>query len=83
MIVQATLQSLLNVAVFGMTEQQAVEAPRAISMAFPNSFHPHRHPEAMVAIENRVPGTTLEGLRLSDMTSGSGPRSNSRRDQWA
>jgi gamma-glutamyltranspeptidase/glutathione hydrolase len=62
MIVQATLQSLLNVAVFGMTEQQAVEAPRAISMAFPNSFHPHGHPEGMVAVENRVPEATLQEL---------------------
>jgi gamma-glutamyltranspeptidase/glutathione hydrolase len=62
MIVQATLQSLLNVAVFGMTEQQAVEAPRAISMAFPNSFHPHGHAEGMVAVENRVPETTLQEL---------------------
>lgn len=62
MIVQATLQSLLNVVVFGMTEQQAVEAPRAISMAFPNSFHPHGHPEGMVAVENRVPEATLQEL---------------------
>ena len=62
MIVQATLQSLLNVAVFGMTEQQAVEAPRAISLAFPNSFHPHGHHEGMVAVENRVSEATLEGL---------------------
>ena len=62
MIVQAMLQSLVNVAVFGMTEQQAVEAPRAISMAFPNSFHPHSHPEGMVAIENRVHEATLQEL---------------------
>lgn len=62
MIVQATLQALLNVAVFGMTEQQAVEAPSTISMAFPNSFHPHGHHEGMVAVENRVPEATLEGL---------------------
>ncbi|MDE3085930.1 MAG: gamma-glutamyltransferase [Acidobacteriota bacterium] len=61
-IVQSMLQSLLNVAVFEMTEQQAVEAPRAISMAFPNSFHPHGHHEAMVVVENRVPGATLEAL---------------------
>lgn len=62
MIVQAMLQSLLNVAVFGMTEQQAVEAPRAISMAFPNSFHPHGHLEGMVAVESRIPETTLDEL---------------------
>jgi gamma-glutamyltranspeptidase/glutathione hydrolase len=62
MILQAMLQSLLNVAVFGMTEQQAVEAPRAISMAFPNSFYPHGHHEGMVAVESRVPEAILEGL---------------------
>lgn len=62
MIVQAMLQSLLNVAVFGMTEQQAVEAPRAISMAFPNSFHPHGHLEGMVAVESRIPEPTLDEL---------------------
>ena len=62
MILQAMLQSLLNVAVFGMTEQQAVEAPRAISMAFPNSFYPHGHLQGMVAVEDRVDPETLEGL---------------------
>jgi len=61
-ILQAMLQSLLNVATFAMTEQQAVEAPRAVSMAFPNSFHPHSHDEGMVAVESRVPPATLEGL---------------------
>jgi gamma-glutamyltranspeptidase / glutathione hydrolase len=61
-ILQAMLQSLLNVVVFGMTEQQAVEAPRAISMAFPDSFHPHGHREAMAAVESRVPEATLEEL---------------------
>jgi gamma-glutamyltranspeptidase/glutathione hydrolase len=61
-ILQAMLQSFLNVAVFGMTEQQAVEAPRAISLAFPNSFYPHQHPEGRVAVESRVPGDVLEGL---------------------
>lgn len=62
MILQAMLQSLLNVAVFGMTEQQAVDAPRAISLAFPDSFYPHRHPEGRVAVESRVPESTLEAL---------------------
>jgi gamma-glutamyltranspeptidase/glutathione hydrolase len=62
MILQSILQSLLNVVVFGMTEQQAVEAPRAISVAFPNSFHPHGHPTAMVTVEDRVSETTLEEL---------------------
>ena len=61
-ILQAMLQSFLNVAVFGMTEQQAVEAPRAVSLGFPNSFHPHQHPEGMVTVESRVPDAVMEGL---------------------
>ena len=61
-ILQAMLQSVLNVAVFGMTEQQAVEAPRAISFAFPNSFHPHSHPQRVVAVESRVSEDTLREL---------------------
>ena len=61
-ILQAMLQSFLNVATFDLTEQQAVEAPRAASMAFPNSFHPHEHHEGMVAVESRVPQSTLEAL---------------------
>jgi gamma-glutamyltranspeptidase/glutathione hydrolase len=61
-ILQAMLQAFLNVVVFGMTEQQAVEAPRAASMGFPNSFHPHGHPESMAAVESRIGDDVLEGL---------------------
>lgn len=61
-ILQATLQVFLNVTVFGMTEQQAVEAPRAVSFAFPDSFHPHAHPLGAVAIEGRVPRRVMEDL---------------------
>jgi gamma-glutamyltranspeptidase / glutathione hydrolase len=61
-IVQAMLQALLNVEVFGMTEQQAVEAPRAVSLAFPDSFHPHKHPAGMVVVESRVSEEVMEAL---------------------
>jgi gamma-glutamyltranspeptidase / glutathione hydrolase len=61
-IIQAMLQALLNVSIFEMTEQQAVEAPRAVSLAFPDSFHPHRHPRGMAVIENRVPEEVMQGL---------------------
>jgi gamma-glutamyltranspeptidase/glutathione hydrolase len=61
-IVQAILQVFLNVSVFGMTEQQAVEAPRAVSFAFPDSFHPHTHHAAMAVVESRVGGDVMEGL---------------------
>ena len=61
-ILQAILQTFLNVAVFEMTEQQAVEAPRAVSMAFPNSFHPHQHLRGTIVAENRIPDEVLQSL---------------------
>ena len=45
-----------------MTEQQAVEAPRAVSLAFPDSFHPHGLSSGVAVIENRVPEEVMEGL---------------------
>lgn len=61
-ILQAMLQALLNVSVFEMTEQQAVEAPRAVSLAFPDSFYPHAHPAGKVVLESRIPEPVMEGL---------------------
>ena len=39
---QVMLQVFLNHALFGMPPQMAVEAPRAATYNFPNSFWPHR-----------------------------------------
>src|SRR5438445_620028 len=39
---QAMLQSFLNMAVFAMDPQEAIEAPRFFSASFPNSFYPHK-----------------------------------------
>lgn len=61
-ILQAMLQTFLNVSVFGMTEQQAVEAPRATSLAFPDSFYPHAHPTGKLVVESRVHRDVTEGL---------------------
>ena len=41
--VQAMAQLFLNVVEFGMDPQQAIEAPRFVSMSFPNSFWPHAY----------------------------------------
>ena len=38
---QAMLQVFLNIIVFGMDIQQAVEAPRFATHSFPDSFEPH------------------------------------------
>jgi gamma-glutamyltranspeptidase/glutathione hydrolase len=38
---QAMLQVFLNMAVFGMNPQEAIESPRFFCAGFPNSFYPH------------------------------------------
>jgi gamma-glutamyltranspeptidase/glutathione hydrolase len=40
---QANLQLMLNVMVFGMNPQQAVEAPRFSTQSMPNSFYPRTY----------------------------------------
>ena len=54
-ILQAMLQAFLNVVEFGMTPQQAVEAPRVASYSFPNSFSPHTEPQGRLNVEARIP----------------------------
>jgi gamma-glutamyltranspeptidase/glutathione hydrolase len=59
---QANLQVFLNITVFGMNVQQAVEAPRFTSFSFPNSFYPHfiRHGE--LTAEARIGDDVIEAL---------------------
>jgi gamma-glutamyltranspeptidase/glutathione hydrolase len=49
---QAMLQSLLNIAVFGMDLQAAIDAPRAYSYSFPDSFAPHSYYPGMLRLEH-------------------------------
>lgn len=51
--VQATLQFFLNQAVFGMSPQQAVEAPRFLIWSFPDSFWPHVYTPGRMELEAR------------------------------
>lgn len=60
---QAMLQVFLNVAVFGLTPQRAVEAPRVASRSFPDSFWPHPHAPGKLEAEGRLPRETREALR--------------------
>lgn len=48
---QGMLQVFLNVVEFGMTMQQAVEAPRVSSQSFPNSFAPHAYYPGRLNVE--------------------------------
>ncbi len=59
---QAMLQVLINLAEFGMTVQDAIEAPRFASYAFPSSFEPHEAYPNRLAVESRVEEATIEGL---------------------
>jgi gamma-glutamyltranspeptidase/glutathione hydrolase len=52
---QSMLQTLLNVAVFGMDVQEAVEKPRFGTFSFPNSFWPHEHLPNRLCLEGRIP----------------------------
>jgi gamma-glutamyltranspeptidase/glutathione hydrolase len=59
---QAMLQVFLDVAVFGMRPQQAVEAPRVGSRSFPDSFWPHPNFPGLLEVEARIPQDVTAAL---------------------
>ncbi|TMH17579.1 MAG: gamma-glutamyltransferase family protein, partial [Betaproteobacteria bacterium] len=59
---QAVLQVFLNMTVFDMNPQQAVEAPRFASYSFPDSFEPHSYSPGVLHVESRVPKAVRDGL---------------------
>ncbi|MEE8434215.1 MAG: gamma-glutamyltransferase family protein [bacterium] len=77
---QAMLQVLLNLAVFGMDTQNAVEAPRFSTRSHPDSFSPHRAFPGQLNLESRIAKETGDDLAsrghdvnwLPDHTSRSG-----------
>ena len=61
---QAMLQVFLNIVVFGMEPQAAVEAPRFACYGFPSSFEPHDSYPGRVSLESRIEnevGKSLSG----------------------
>ena len=52
--IQAMLQTFVNVVVYGMNPQAAVEAPRFATMSFPNSFEPHDYHPNKLMLEARI-----------------------------
>ncbi|MGP1395539.1 MAG: gamma-glutamyltransferase family protein [Inquilinaceae bacterium] len=54
MIVQAMTQSLIQMIVYGMTPQQAVESPRVATFSHPGSFYPHPAFPKRLAVEGRI-----------------------------
>lgn len=59
---QAMLQVLLNLTVFGMSLQEAIEAPRAASRSFPDSFWPHVVAPGKLEVERRIASETRATL---------------------
>ncbi len=60
---QADLQLLLNVLVFGMNPQQAVEAPRFATQTLVNSFWPRVYKPGQLNVEAGIPESTRGELR--------------------
>ncbi len=60
---QQTLQVLLNIAIFDMRPQEAVEAPRFNSLHYRESFRDHRFAAGVLQVEDRIPPGVVEALR--------------------
>jgi gamma-glutamyltranspeptidase/glutathione hydrolase len=59
---QAMLQVFLNMVVFGMTPQQAIEQPRFASSSFPSSSDPHSYTPRRMSMERRFTDETAQAL---------------------
>jgi gamma-glutamyltranspeptidase/glutathione hydrolase len=59
---QWTSQFFLNLVVFGMSLQEAIEAPKLTCDHFPGTFHPHAAFPGQVRLEGRIPQETAAEL---------------------
>jgi gamma-glutamyltranspeptidase / glutathione hydrolase len=57
-----TMQTLLNMIEFGMNVQQAIEAPKWLTRAFPASPFPHTMYPGDLSVESRVPESVRKEL---------------------
>jgi gamma-glutamyltranspeptidase/glutathione hydrolase len=60
--VMRTMQTLVNILDFGMNVQQAIEAPRWSTRAFPASPFPHTMYPGDLSVENRIPEAVQKAL---------------------
>ena len=56
------LQVFLNATEWGLSVQQAIEAPRVASFSFPNSFSPNAYFPGRLCIESRFAAETIAAL---------------------
>jgi gamma-glutamyltranspeptidase/glutathione hydrolase len=59
---QAMLQVFLNIHLFGIEVQEAIEAPRIASYSFPSSFEPHAYHPGRLNLERRIDASTGAAL---------------------
>ena len=59
---QAMLQVFLNISVFGMSPQEAIEQPRFATFSFPSSSDPHPYYPRLVKMERRFPDSVADRL---------------------
>ncbi len=59
---QSMIQVFLNVNVFGMDVQSAIEAPRFSTYSFPGSFEPHPYFPGLLMMEKRIAAETGAAL---------------------
>jgi len=57
-----TMQALLNMIEFGMNVQQAIEAPKWLTRAFPASPFPHTIYPGDLSVESRIPEPVRKDL---------------------
>jgi len=60
---QWTLQVFLNMTMFGMDVQDAIDAPSFHSVHFPGSFYPRQARPGEMLVEGRIPAAVVDGLR--------------------
>ena len=60
---QQALQVLLNIAVFGMRPQEAIEAPRFNSLHHEKSFGHHELRLGVLQVESRIPSGVADALK--------------------
>lgn len=59
---QAMLQVFLNIHLFGIEVQEAIEAPRVASYSYPSSFEPHAYHPGLLNMESRIDRATGDAL---------------------
>ena len=59
---QAMLQVFLNINVFGMDVQTAIDAPRFANYTYPGSFEPHPYYPGRLYLESRIEQSTRDAL---------------------